>query len=629
MPVVDELVTILGLEEDGQNAGVARKFTGLLDGIQKKALALAAAVTATAGAIGYFVRDAVAQADEIQKLSESTGIAAETFQEWGYAAVKMGADARSVQNDIAALNKSMSSPIPGQFNMNLAMLGVHGKNAAEVLEQLSDKFQGMTAQRASQWGSMIGISDDTVRLLREGRATINDLRSEAHTMGVVISDEDIARASEFSRTLKALGYTFNSLRQQIFIGAVPALDRFVGKVRDFLALNMGRIKDWFADFINGFTAALEQVWKDLEPIRNAFASVTRVISDFLGTGDAAETWGHLLVGAFEGALILLTPLLAKLALVSAAFSTFSLIIEDLFAYFTGSEKVTLTGMLVDEFRKAFPEIAAVIDRIGELFDGFWDYFTSSEGLKQLSAFWDAIKTIIGAAVDVIAVPFKFLGNLFKELLSLFPGIESEASSLSDTFGNWGESAKAVAGFIADIVHWITSLLEEYGKLVASGIGKFISGASDIASGMADKAKAAFGYVFGNEETQANVSAVSERGDAKFAQAAETISEGASSFWKGLTELGGKVADGVVDGFLKLKESANELANDSTFYGLSPAPVTVPVPATSYGGTYNTTNNYNVASTNPTAAAQEIWRMQSSRDNLIEAQATGQFAAGVQ
>ena len=100
MPVVDELVTILGLEEDGQNAGVARKFTGLLDGIQKKALALAAAVTATAGAIGYFVRDAVAQADEIQKLSESTGIAAETFQEWGYAAVKMGADARSVQNDI-------------------------------------------------------------------------------------------------------------------------------------------------------------------------------------------------------------------------------------------------------------------------------------------------------------------------------------------------------------------------------------------------------------------------------------------------------------------------------------------------------------------------------------------------
>lgn len=629
MPVVDELVTILGLEEDGQNAGVARKFTGLLDGIQKKALALAAAVTATAGAIGYFVRDAVAQADEIQKLSESTGIAAETFQEWGYAAVKMGADARSVQNDIAALNKSMSSPIPGQFNMNLAMLGVHGKNASEILEQLSDKMQGMTAQRASQWGSMIGISDDTVRLLREGRATINDLRSEAHTMGVVISDEDIARASEFSRTLKALGYTFNSLRQQIFIGAVPALDRFVGKVRDFLALNMGRIKDWFADFISGFTAALEQVWTDLEPIRNAFASVTKVITDFLGTGDAAETWGHLLVGAIEGALILLSPLLAKLALVGAAFTALSFVVEDLFAYFSGSEKITLTGMLVEEFTQAFPKLAEVITNIKELFGDLWEYLTSSEGSQQLSDFWDGITTIIGAAVEAISIPFKILGSLFGEIIKLFPGLENGASSLSEKFGSWGTTVKTVAEAIASVVKWISDLLVKLGELAASGLGKLVSGASDLASGVADKAKAAFGYVFGNEEAQDNVAAVSEQGSTKFAKAAETISEGASSFWKGLTELGGKVADGVVDGFLKLKESANELANDPTFYGLNPAPVTVPVPATSYGGTYSTTNHFNVRSTDPRAAAQEIMRLQASRDFLVESQTPGQFSPGAQ
>lgn len=629
MPVVDELVTILGLEEDGQNAGVARKFTGLLDGIQKKALALAAAVTTAAGAIGYFVHDAVGRADEIQKLSESTGIAAEAFQEWGYAAVKMGADARSVQNDIAALNKSMSSPIPGQFNMNLAMLGVHGKNAADVLEQLSDKFQGMTSQRASQWGSMIGLSDDTIRLLREGRATINDLRNEARTMGVVISDEDIKRASEFSRTLKALGFTFNSLRQQIFIGAVPALDRFVTRIKDFLALNMGRIKDWFADFINGFTAALEQVWKDLEPIRNAFASVTKVITDFLGTGDAAETWGHLLVGAIEGALILLSPLLAKLALVGAAFTALSFVVEDLFAYFSGSEKITLTGMLVEEFTQAFPKLAEVITNIKELFGDLWEYLTSSEGSQQLSDFWDGITTIIGAAVEAISIPFKILGSLFGEIIKLFPDLENGASSLSEKFGSWGTTVKTVAEAIASVVKWISDLLVKLGELAASGLGKLVSGASDLASGVADKAKAAFGYVFGNEEAQDNVAAVSEQGSTKFAKAAETISEGASSFWKGLTELGGKVADGVVDGFLKLKESANELANDPTFYGLNPAPVTVPVPATSYGGTYSTTNHFNVRSTDPRAAAQEIMRLQASRDFLVESQTPGQFSPGAQ
>jgi hypothetical protein len=84
--------------------------------------------------------------------------------------------------------------------------------------------------------------------------------------------------------------------------------------------------------------------------------------------------------------------------------------------------------------------------------------------------------------------------------------------------------------------------------------------------------------------------------------------------------------------LQLKQSANDLANDPSFSGVTTngmAQATVPAPASVYGGTYNTTNNYNVASTNPVAAAQEIMRMQSSRDNLIEAQANGQFAAGVQ
>lgn len=595
MPVVDELVTILGLEEDGQNAGVARKFTGLLDGIQKKALALAAAVTATAGAIGYFVRDAVAQADEIQKLSESTGIAAETFQEWGYAAVKMGADARSVQNDIAALNKSMSSPIPGQFNMNLAMLGVHGKNAAEVLEQLSDKFQGMTAQRASQWGSMIGISDDTVRLLREGRATINDLRNEARTMGVVISDEDIARASEFSRTLKALGYTFNSLRQQIFIGAVPALDRFVGKVRDFLALNMGRIKDRFADFISGFTAALEQVWKDLEPIRNAFASVTRVISDFLGTGDAAETWGHLLVGAIEGALILLSPLIAKAALVGAAFTALSFVVEDLFAYFSGADKITLTEKLVDKFRTAFPELAALIDGMGEKIAEVWDYLSSPEGMKQISDAWDGISDIISSAVDIMLIPLKILSGVIGAIAKAVGGVDVE-------FGDWGTTLKDIGATVRKVTDWITDLADSVAELFASGVGRFVTGAIDFVSGAADTVRSGYDWLFGSDGKDAEGNGTM-KGMEDFVRQLADMADRGGSF--GLTEAGGMPG--------------------SLSRGMM---MTVPAPAYSYYGNNSQTLNFYMKSTDPQVLTNNI-RQELNNGLLIPTKAPGDFSAGVQ
>ena len=623
MPVVDELVTILGLEESAQNASVARKFTGLLDGIQKKALVLAASMTTAAGALAYFVRDAVGQADELQKLTEVTGIAAETFQEWGYAAAKMGADARSVQNDIAALNKSMSSPIPGQFNMNLAMLGVHGKNAAEVLEQLSDKFQGMTAQRASQWGSMIGLSDDTVRLLREGRATINDLRSEAHTMGVVISDEDIARASEFSRTLKALGYTFNSLRQQIFIGAVPALDRFVAKVRDFLALNPGRIKDWFADFISGFTAALEQVWTDLEPLRKMFASVTDVITDFLGTGDAAETWGHLLVGAFEGALILLSPLIAKLALAGAAFSTLAVIVEDLFAYFTGANKVTLTEMLIEDFQQRFPTLTRIFDNLKGKVKDLWSYVQSDEFKVQLDLFlagvekaWDETATYLEKVFSRLFAP---LENFEKK----YPALSRIIESLKELFKQWGFATKSAADYLGDFYELVDKLISRLLEMPESLlqaleylVGRAVLGYNALTGGMQEEADA----IRRNdaiEERRYQAEWDAKSGYEQALEISRRSTMGANPM--------GQVAGMILEKWFKNNQLPviEQLDNQAT------AQVTVPAPASVYGGTYNTTNNYNVASTNPTAAAQEIMRMQSSRDNLIEAQANGQFAAGVQ
>lgn len=623
MPVVDELVTILGLEEGAQNASVARKFTGLLDGIQKKALVLAASVTTAAGALAYFVRDAVGQADELQKLTEVTGIAAETFQEWGYAAAKMGADARSVQNDIAALNKSMSSPIPGQFNMNLAMLGVHGKNAAEVLEQLSDKFQGMTAQRASQWGSMIGLSDDTVRLLREGRATINDLRSEAHTMGVVISDEDIARASEFSRTLKALGYTFNSLRQQIFIGAVPALDRFVAKVRDFLALNMGRIKDWFADFISGFTAALEQVWTDLEPLRKMFMSVTDVITDFLGTGDAAETWGHLIVGAFEGALILLSPLIAKLALAGAAFSTLAVIVEDLFAYFTGANKVSLTEMLIEDFQQRFPTLTRIFDNLKDKVKDLWSYVQSDEFKVQLDLFlagvekaWDETATYLEKVFSRLFAP---LENFEKK----YPALSRIIESLKDLFKQWGFATKSAADYLGDFYElvdkFIGRLLEMPESLLQALeylVGRAVLGYNALTGGMQEEADA----IRRNdaiEEQRYQAEWDAKSGYEQALEISRRSTMGANPM--------GQVAGMILEKWFK----NNQLPIIEQLDNQAAAQVTVPAPASVYGGTYNTTNNYNVASTNPAAAAQEIMRMQSSRDNLIEAQANGQFAAGVQ
>lgn len=623
MPVVDELVTILGLEEGAQNASVARKFTGLLDGIQKKALVLAASVTTAAGALAYFVRDAVGQADELQKLTEVTGIAAETFQEWGYAAAKMGADARSVQNDIAALNKSMSSPIPGQFNMNLAMLGVHGKNAAEVLEQLSDKFQGMTAQRASQWGSMIGLSDDTVRLLREGRATINDLRSEAHTMGVVISDEDIARASEFSRTLKALGYTFNSLRQQIFIGAVPALDRFVAKVRDFLALNMGRIKDWFADFISGFTAALEQVWTDLEPLRKMFMSVTDVITDFLGTGDAAETWGHLIVGAFEGALILLSPLIAKLALAGAAFSTLAVIVEDLFAYFTGANKVTLTEMLIEDFQQRFPTLTRIFDNLKDKVKDLWSYVQSDEFKVQLDLFlagvekaWDETATYLEKVFSRLFAP---LENFEKK----YPALSRIIESLKDLFKQWGFATKSAADHLGDFYELVDKLIgrlleipESLLQALEYLVGRAVLGYNALTGGMQEEADA----IRRNdaiEEQRYQAEWDAKSGYEQALEISRRSTMGANPM--------GQVAGMILEKWFK----NNQLPIIEQLDNQAAAQVTVPAPASVYGGTYNTTNNYNVASTNPAAAAQEIMRMQSSRDNLIEAQANGQFAAGVQ
>ena len=229
MAVVDELVTVLStVLGDGSEKAVDTYKKGL-DGVVATVKEATKRFAMAATGLTAFVAGAVNSAASIQKVSETTGVSTDALQEWAYAAKSVGVSASAVESDLAKMQKQ-------------AMW------TGRSLESWADTFKGMSIPQANMWGDAIGISPDTVRLLREGREGIAALRKEAHSVGAVISPEDLKRAAQLKTSVMSLTTQLRAFGTTIAIGTLPMIDKLVTSFKEWLNVN----KEWVASNITKF-----------------------------------------------------------------------------------------------------------------------------------------------------------------------------------------------------------------------------------------------------------------------------------------------------------------------------------------------------------------------------------------
>lgn len=375
MAVVDELVTVLStVLGDGSEKAVDTYKKGL-DGVVATVKEATKRFAMAATGLTAFVAGAVNSAASIQKVSETTGVSTDALQEWAYAAKSVGVSASAVESDLAKMQKQ-------------AMW------TGRSLESWADTFKGMSVPQANMWGEAIGISPDTVRLLREGREGIAALRKEAHSVGAVISPEDLKRAAQLKTSVMSLTTQLRAFGTTIAIGTLPMIDKLVTSFKEWLNVN----KEWVASNITKFLENLGRVfselWEDGKKLVDWFKETLGPIGDFGKKLWEATDWAKLLKGALVLLAAYFAPAIAAFGLAVGAVIALSAAFEDFIAFLEGKDSII--GRLVDSFQEKFPNLANLLKNVVVV---AFELVTKTAGIM-----WELLQNIakgIGGVVETI------------------------------------------------------------------------------------------------------------------------------------------------------------------------------------------------------------------------------------
>lgn len=399
--IVEELVTLLGVELSPDAKEKLRAFDKGLDAVVTRVKQASVTLTAAAGGMALYFSNAVNGAADLQTLSDATGVSTTKLQEWAYAANAMGVSASAVQSDLVRMEKQM-------------------RWTGRTLESYAAQFKGMDAATANIWGDAYGLSPETVLLLRQGADGIAKLKAEAHDVGAIIPPETVKRAADFKAQVVQITTMIRGMATTIALAALSHAERLVSTFkgwisenREWIRLNMGR-------FIEGMGTAFERVWKAGKKLLDWVKDALGPAKDFFKIFLEGEMYVHILTGALTILAAIFAPLIAKILLISAAFTAASLVVEDFFTWLDGGDSIigrvisciddwfldigkkfpALKSMLEDiekvvsgALQHAFDSIASIIDDIVTLFDGFWGKVQS--GIESVASLGNELAKLLG------------------------------------------------------------------------------------------------------------------------------------------------------------------------------------------------------------------------------------------
>jgi hypothetical protein len=236
--------TAAGLSSVAASVGkLAGSFTGLANPV---ALA-GTAVTAVTAAMVASIKSAVNTGDQLNKLSQKTGIAVESLSALAYAGELADVPIEALANGIRKLSVNMAEAAAntkGEAAGAFAALGIaatdtEGKlrGSDAVLGDIADRFAAMkdgagkTALAVQLFGK---AGAELIPLLNQGSKGIEELRVEAEKLGLVMSGKTAKDAEEFNDNIKKLSLSVSALGRSIaadLIGPLAEMTRLMVEAR--------------------------------------------------------------------------------------------------------------------------------------------------------------------------------------------------------------------------------------------------------------------------------------------------------------------------------------------------------------------------------------------------------------
>lgn len=262
--------------------GAAKSFLGIDSAVAK--------FTAAASLIGIsaFAKQVIDSADQLDQLSERTGVAVETLNGLSYATRMSGGDIGELEKGLQSLNKKLSEVAAGDKSANdmFKALGLTATTAEDALMQLADVFPQLSKQDQVRVGTELLSKSyqSLVPLLAQGRDGLRSLIEEGQALNPITA-ESAAQAALFNDNLDRLKMLSDSAAISIGNTLIPKLNELAN---EFIA-GLKHSDGFFDALVKyGLTNPFSTLEGNLTRITAEYESLDFKLSNGRSTDEAAD-----------------------------------------------------------------------------------------------------------------------------------------------------------------------------------------------------------------------------------------------------------------------------------------------------------------------------------------------------
>lgn len=383
MAFVTELLGYIGLDVDDASFNDAEQSVKDVTKVMAGLITIAAsAATAVTGAAYAMVNDFANTATEIDQLTKRLNVNAEAFQATAFAAKSFGIEQDQLADGMKelsmragefALDGKANADAFGEIGITQAQVKQYGNNIEGLFRLVRDKLSEVKEQGKRQFLADAlfggGLADVGGEFFSQTSEKISALQKQARESGLVISQENLDMAREYTREMDLLQSRIKGLWNIVASNLLPIFTRITRQMKEFFDLHGDEI-------VNGLTAAINGLIASIKYLGIAAA----IAMPYLIGSAAIASWAKLialtntLTGAFlamrTGALLAWAAAAAGPVLVGLAIGALILAIQDVYTYFTGGDSVT--GRIIESFKGMDTSIRGI-------WDGLVDYIIDALG----------------------------------------------------------------------------------------------------------------------------------------------------------------------------------------------------------------------------------------------------------
>ena len=416
--VIDTLIVKLGLDNadfqdkikdaEKQTKELDKQTNNLTDSMRGAVIQGTIFGNILSNALGFIAdkaREAISSydnlAENLRLVSRATNQSIEDFQRWSYAVEYSGGNVQAFQSMFEKLSKQVrQAPFThnSTFLRGLSELGVNVhtangqiKSMSDLLLGLSGRLGGMSEGKAFLIGQRLGLDDDTIRLLREGKDAVQAYLDKTKEDGI-IQKQNLEIYERLRKSRAELSKYWSEITIKIgnfILPLILKLTESLNKVTDWLRENSTFIKH------------------TLQLLGIITGTITTII---------------LAIGILTKSLFLL-----KTALWGLGIGAIILLWDDFMTYLEGGDSVI--GRVIDKFKEWGKSIKEDLKPVLEWLKDFWndlgEYFNRKIG--EIIELWDRL------ANKVRGIKNWFTGNDTASNVGAMQG--STSRIISDTINN--------------------------------------------------------------------------------------------------------------------------------------------------------------------------------------------------